>query len=121
MKKVKIANGIRRIEDADAGTILFRLRDVLSEHRSVLVTRIISDLAAYIDYKFQTRPSSKELESIKETLYSLKNSAVELDRYRDIIEHFLENDMTYIRSEPFLKEIDDTIGWGLSQSQLKLV
>ena len=76
MKKVKIANGVRRIEDSDPNATLFRLRDVLSEHRSVLITRIVSDLATYIDYKFQTKASAKQLESIRDKLQTMRNSAL---------------------------------------------
>jgi uncharacterized protein YpiB (UPF0302 family) len=121
MKKVKIANGVRRIEDSDPNATLFRLRDVLSEHRSVLITRIVSDLATYIDYKFQTKASAKQLESIRDQLQTMRNSALDLDRYSDIIDHFYAHEMTHIRTEPFLKEIDECIDSVINVSQLKLV
>ena len=121
MKRVKIVNWIRRIEDSDVNSSIFRFRDVLAEHRSTLITRIISDVASYIDYKFQSRPAAKELENVKESLHALKNSVLDLDKYGDLMEQFLENEMTYIRSEPFLKEIDETILLALNHAQLKLV
>ncbi len=120
MKKVRIVNGMRRIEDSDAHTALFKLRDVLMEHRSVLITRLISDLAAYIDYKFSARPNSRQLESIREHLYSLKNSALDLERYHEIIDHFHTHDVTYIASAPFFREIDESIGAILNASQLSI-
>lgn len=121
MKRVKIANGIRRIEDADPNATLFRLRDVLSEHRSVLITRIVSDLASYIDYKFQIKASAKQQESIREQLHSIRHSVLDLDRYNDIIDHFFTHEMTHVRTEPFLKEVDECIDAVLNVSQLKLV
>lgn len=121
MKRVKIANGIRRIEDADPNATLFRLRDVLSEHRSVLITRIVSDLASYIDYKFQTKASAKQQEAIREQLHSIRHSVLDLDRYNDIIDHFFAHEMTHVRTEPFLKEVDECIDSVLNVSQLKLV
>jgi hypothetical protein len=121
MKKVKIANGIKRIDDSDTNATLFRLRDVLNEHRGILITRLVSDLASYIDYKFNAKPNAKQLEEIKDNLYALKNSVLDLDRYNDIIEHFFSHDMTHIGSEPFLKEIDENINSALNHSQLRLV
>lgn len=121
MKRVKIANGIRRIEDADPNATLFRLRDVLSEHRSVLITRIVSDLASYIDYKFQIKASAKQQESIREQLHSIRHSVLDLDRYNDIIDHFFTHEMTHVRTEAFLKEVDECIDAVLNVSQLKLV
>ncbi len=120
MKKVRIVNGIKKIEDSDAHTALFKLRDVLMEHRSVLITRLVSDLSGYIDYKFRTRINNRQLETIREHLYSLKNSALDLERYHEIIEHFQAHDTTYITSAPFFKEIDESIGAILNASQLTI-
>jgi hypothetical protein len=121
MKMVKIVSGVKRIDDSDANSTLFRLRDILSEHRSVLITRLVSDLRAYIDYKFNVKASAKQLDMVKEHLYVLKNSSLDINRYSDIVDHFFQHDMTYIRTEPFLREIDDTIGTLLTTSQLKIV
>ena len=121
MKAVKTVNGIKRIDDSDAGATLFRLRDVLSEHRSVLVSRLIGDLSAYIDYKLSQKVTGRKLDSVKDSLQLLKNSTLDLDRYRDIVDHFFNNNMTYISTEPFMKEIDETISMALNTSQLKLV
>ena len=113
-------NGIKKIEDSDAHTALFKLLDVLMEHRSVLITRLVSDLSGYIDYKFRTRINNRQLETIREHLYSLKNSALDLERYHEIIEHFQAHYTTYITSAPFFKEIDESIGAILNASQLTI-
>lgn len=121
MKIIKIANGVKRVEDSDRNATLFRLRDILNEHRSVLITRLVSDLATYIDYKFSARVDARQLESIKDNLYALKSSVIDLDRYPDIIEHFFSHQMTHIRTEPFMREIDENIATTLNLPQLKLV
>lgn len=120
MKKVRIVSGIKKIEDSDVHTALFKLRDVLMEHRSVLITRLVSDLSGYIDYKFRTRVNNRQLETIREHLYSLKNSALDLERYHEIIDHFHAHDTTHITSAPFFKEIDESIGAILNASQLTI-
>jgi hypothetical protein len=121
MKKIRIATGVKRIEDHDHNATLFKLRDILNEHRAVLITRLVSDLAAYVDYRFNKKPSARELEIVKDALYDLKNSVLDLERYGEITEHFFANEMTYIGSELFLKEIDENISTALNDSQLKLV
>jgi hypothetical protein len=121
MKKVKIANGIKRVDDSDTNTTLFRLRDILSEHRSILITRLLSDLGAYVDYKFKCKADARQLESLRDALLALRNSVLDLERYSHIMEHFLQNDMTYIGTEPFMQEIDEHISGVLNLTQLKLV
>lgn len=121
MKRVRIVTGIRKIEDLDVNSALFKLRDVLMEHRSVLISRVISDLNTYVDYKFGTRISGRQQETIREHLISLRNATVDVDCYSDIIDHFYNNELTHIGSEPFLKEIDEVINAIINAPQLKLV
>jgi hypothetical protein len=121
MKRVKIANGIRKIDDSDTNACLLKLRDVLSEHRTLLINRLVSDLASYIDYKFHIKATAKQIESVKENLQILKNSTFDLDKYTEIVEHFFHHDLTYIGTELFFKEIDENISSTLNASQLKLV
>jgi hypothetical protein len=121
MKRIRIVSGIRKIEDSDVNSALFKVRDVLMEHRSVLITRIVSDLGTYIDYKFGMRISQRQQEMVKEHLYNIKNATVDLDRYSDIVDHFFNHELTYIGSEPFMKEIDEGISVIINAPQLKLV
>jgi hypothetical protein len=121
MKKIRIANGIKRIEDADMNAMLFRLRDILTEHRGILITRLISDIGTYIDYKFAIKADSRQMEIAKDSLQALKNSVLDLDKYNDIIDRCINNEITYIGSEPFMQEIDDHLVTSLNLPQLKLV
>lgn len=121
MKRVRIASGIKRVDDSDRNTAMFKFRDLLSEHRNVLILRVLSDLATYIDYKFQMKVPSRELETVKDNLHQLRNSVIDLERYGDMLDHFMEHDMTYVGIEPFFREIDDSIASSLNVSQLKLV
>lgn len=121
MKRIKIASGVKRFDDSDTNATLFRLRDILSEHRSALITRLVSDLGTYIDYKFKTKATSRQLETAKDSLYALKNSVLDLDKYNDIIEHCLQNELTHVGTEPFMLEIDENLSMVLNIPQLKLV
>src|SRR5687768_12219052 len=121
MKIIRTLNGVKRIEDSDPNILLLKVRQIFDEQRNGLITRLITDLASYIDYKFQVRPDIKQLESIKEKLYSLKNSGLDLEKYDSLLQHVLHHDSTYVNAEPFYKEIDENISWHLNAAQLKLV
>jgi hypothetical protein len=121
MKTVRTVLGTKRIEDVDHHVVLLQLRDILDAHRGTLISRLISDLPTYIDYKFHIKVNSKELETIKEKLSFLKNSSVDMDKYGFILESVMSRELTYVAAGPFYKEIDDNISWYLNESQLKLV
>lgn len=121
MKTVRTVLGIKKIEDNDHQVTIMKLREILDAHRGVLITRMIADLPSYIDYKFNTKVNSQQLETIKEKLSFMKNSSVDMDKYGFILKEVLSHDSTYIATGPFYKEIDDNISWYLNESQLKLV
>ncbi len=121
MKTVRTVLGIKKIEDNDHQVTIMKLREILDAHRGVLITRMIADLPSYIDYKFNTKVNSQQLETIKEKLSFMKNSSVDMDKYGFILKEVLSHDNTYIATGPFYKEIDDNISWYLNESQLKLV
>lgn len=121
MKIIRTLNGVKRIEDSDANILLLKVRQILDEQRNGLITRLITDLGSYIDYKFRVRPDAQQLEAIKDKLYSLKNSGLDLEKYNTLLQHVLDHDTTYINAEPFYREIDENISWHLNAAQLKLV
>jgi hypothetical protein len=121
MKTIRTVLGNKKIEDSDHHLAMLQLRDILDAHRGTLINRLIADLPCYIDYKFNVKVNSKELETIKEKLSYLKNSSVDMDKYRFIFDSVMSNETTYVDAGPFYKEIDDSISWYLNESQLKLV
>jgi hypothetical protein len=121
MKILRTLTGVKRIEESDPNVMLLKVRQILDEQRNGLITRLVNDLGSYIDYKFRIRPDARQLETIKEKLYSLKNSGLDLEKYDALLQHVIKHDSTYINAEPFYKEIDESISWQLNLSQLKLV
>ena len=121
MKTIRTILGNKKIEEKDQHLVMIQLRDILDAHRGTLINRLIADLPSYIDYKFNVKVNAKELETIKEKLSYLKNSSVDMDKYRFIFDSVMSNETTYVGAGPFYKEIDDSIGWYLNESQLKLV
>ena len=121
MKTVRTVLGNKKIEDKDQQLVLLQLRDILDAHRGTLISRLITDLPTYIDYRFNVKVNSRELDTIKEKLSYLKNSSVDMDKYKFIFDNVMSNEITYVETGPFYKEIDDSISWYLNESQLKLV
>jgi hypothetical protein len=121
MKSLKTANGVRRIEDSDVNVTLFKLREILHEHRSTLIARIVADPLAYTEYRFNCRPAAKQLENIKYRLLGLKETVLDLERYDSVVQHVLAHDVTSLNAEPFFKEIDVHINLELNAPQLRLV
>lgn len=121
MKTVKIALGVKRIEDRDKHLALLQLRDLLDAHRNALINRLMADLPTYLDYRFGTRISEKQLGVLKDKLSFMKNASVDMDKYDFIYQHMLAHQATHVPSEPFYREIDENIGTYLNDDQLKLV
>jgi hypothetical protein len=121
MKILRTLSGVKRIEDSNPNVMLLKVRQILDEQRNGLITRLINDLGAYIDYKFKIKADARQLESIKEKLFALKNSGLDLEKYDSLLQHVIHHDSTYVNAEPFYKEIDENISGHLNAAQLKLV
>lgn len=121
MKTIRTVLGNKKIEDNDYPVALIQLREILDAHRSKLINRLLADLPTYIDYKFNTKVNSKQVEDLKEKLSFLKNSSVDMDKYGFIFQNAMSQETTYVATEPFYKEIDDNISGYLNESQLKIV
>ncbi|MGC3946129.1 MAG: hypothetical protein QM762_16695 [Chryseolinea sp.] len=121
MKTIKTALGVKRIEERDQHLALLQLRELLDAHRDALITRLLADLPTYLDYKFGKRINQKQLDVLKDKLSFMKNSSVDMDKYDFLYQHMLKNEATYVPSEPFYKEIDESISWYLNDAQLMLV
>ena len=121
MKSVRIASTVKHIEDTDNSLTLFRIQEILSEHRTNLIMGILTDLPTYIEFKFGRR-IDKDLQGLlRDKLFELSNSRVSLERYAPIVQEIKENQSYRVPSQPFFKQIDDMIDLHLHPSQLKLM
>lgn len=121
MKSVRIAGTVKHIEEGDERVTLFRIQEILSEHRSTLIAGILSDLPTYLQFKFYTKVDKEMQGILRGKLSELSNSQVNLDRYLDIV-HEIEKSSNYrVPSQEFFKEIDSLLDSVLNPTQLKLV
>lgn len=120
-RTIRIATGIRKIELGNENIATLQISDVLKQHRDALITSLLSDLTTYINYQFRTPAKKEQLQSIRNRLTDLRNSAISLAKYGPLVDDVLANETTYIRSELFYQEINEVIGEELNPSQLILV
>lgn len=121
LRNIRIATGMRKIELGNDNMATIQIADILKEHRDALITSMLSDLATYINYKFSTPAKKDQLETIRHRLLDLKKANISLAKYSSVISEVLENETTYVKSEPFYHEINELIGDELNPSQLILV
>jgi hypothetical protein len=121
MKAVRIATTTKHIEEADENVTLFRIQEVLSEHRSTLIMRILGDLPTYLQFKFDKKINVEIQNGLRDKLFELSNSRVSLDRYAEIVTEIKKNSNYRVPSQEFFREIDTLLDQALNPTQLVLV
>jgi hypothetical protein len=110
MKTIKSALlGAKSLIDTNEEVILVQLKEVLKQHRELIIQHLLRNIPAYLDYKFSVRLEKHMVESVKDGLLSLKNSNVNLENYKPITRMVLSNPVTHLTNEPFYMEIDQYI------------
>jgi hypothetical protein len=121
MKSVRIASTVKHIEEADHNITLFRIQEILSEHRTMLITGILTDLPTYLQFKFYTKVDKDMQTILRDRLFELSNSKVNLDRYAAIVQEIKTNSNYRVPSQEFFREIDSVLDGALNPSQLTLM
>jgi hypothetical protein len=122
MKTIKIATGIKRVDfSRDDFSAVPKIRELLKEHRQLLIDRLLVDLPMYIQYQFQAHTTADQLNNIKDRLHLIKIGDISSFRYDAVIHDILSNDVVNVTSEPFYFEINEAISMEINPSQLKLV
>ncbi|NOS57240.1 MAG: hypothetical protein HOP37_13415 [Cyclobacteriaceae bacterium] len=121
MKTIKSALlGTKQLIDTNPDVLLLQLREILKEHRELIITRMISDLPTYIIYKFNVKPTRKMVESVKDQLLDLKKGNVDLDKYSNVVQMVLNRAVTHLTNEPFYVEIDEYVAPFIQVNELKV-
>jgi hypothetical protein len=118
MKSVRIANSVKYIEQADINVTLFRIQEILSEHRSTLIMRVLSDLPTYLQFKFYAKVDKGVHGILRDKLSELANTKVNLDRYDDIVQDIKRSSSYRVPSHQFFDEIDILLEGEVNPSQL---
>lgn len=123
MKTIKSALlGSKSIIDSNPDALLFQLKEILKEHRELIINRMVGDLATYIDYRFNVKPEKHLMETVRERLFALKKSNVDLKDYDTVVQQVMTRAVTHLTNEPFYAEIDDYLAqYILTSKTLKFV
>ena len=123
MKTIKSALlGSKSIIDSNPDALLFQLKEILKAHRELIINRMVRDLATYIDYRFNVKPEKHIMETVRERLFALKKSNVELKDYDAVVQQVMTRAVTHLTNEPFYAEIDDYLAqYILTSKALKFV
>lgn len=112
--------GKRQLIEGTQDAILFQLTQVIKEHRALIIERLINDLPAYLDYRFQTRPNKDQLNELKDKLISLQNNGVNLTAYQSIVNQLETQVEVHLTDKPFFVEIDESVSSLIATKELHL-
>jgi len=108
MKTVKSALlGAKHLIDTNNEVLIIQLKEIIRDHRALIITRMIGELPTYLDYKFNFRTDRDSLMKIKDSLLSLKSSGVDVKMYDNIAQQLMNRAVVHLTNEPFYAEIDE--------------
>lgn len=111
MKTIKSALlGTKSLIDTNEEVLIVQLKDILKQHRELIINRLLGDLTTYLDYKFQAKPDKQMLDAIKDKLIALKKSNVSMEYYQFIEKQVMNRAVIHLTNEPFYVEIDACVG-----------
>ncbi len=113
--------GRKNIVATDPHVQLFQVREVLNQHRDTLISRVLSDLPTYLDFRFKVKAGTYELVPIKETLLGATRTNVDLDKYRSVLKEVKKKASVRLTNELFFSEIDELIRRQMRVPQLQLI
>jgi hypothetical protein len=120
MKTVKSALlGSKNLIDTNQEVLLIQLREIIKEHRALIINRLVGELPVYLDFKFQYKPDKDSSLRLKEELISLKNSGVSLQHYENVVSQLMNRAVVHLTNEPFYQEIDHLLASIVQTKQMK--
>jgi len=122
MKIIKSALlGQKQIIDKGPDVLLLQLKEILKQHRELIIKRLLSDLHTYILFKFDYKLSAEGLLEMKQLLLALKEEVIDIGKYETIMNMVLNRAVTHLTNEPFYAEIDEFLAPHIKTRQMKLV
>ena len=98
--------GARTITARDRGARLFQVKQVLLQHRDLLISKLMNDIPYYIAFKYKAYATAAEVQDMKEKLVELRKKDLDLVNYSQIVDMISHRSKVRIGNEPFFQEID---------------
>ena len=111
--------GSKNLIDTNQEVLLVQLREIIREHRALIINRLVGELPVYLDFKFQYKHDKDSSLKIKEELMSLKNSVVVLQHYESVVAQLMNRPVVHLTNEPFYQEIDQLLASVVQPKQIK--
>lgn len=107
MKTIKSALlGSKSLIDTNPDALLLQVKEILKQHRELIINRLLGDLPTYLVYKFDVKPTKQLIETVKNKLLDLKKSSVDLKSYDNVVQQVMNRAVIHLTNEPFYVEID---------------
>jgi len=120
MKTIKSALlGNKQLIDTNADVLMIQLKDIIKEHRALVIARLITDLPTYLQYKFELKTNNEQRAKIQSELLSLKDGNVDLKVYDNIVQQLLDRPVVHLTNQPFFKEIDECMSEYVAEREIK--
>lgn len=122
MKTIKSSLlGAKQLIDTAPDVLQTRLKEIIKEHRALIINSMMSELPVYLDYKFNLKPDKSLLDQIRSTLVHLKNSGVGIEHYLNEVTQLMSREVIHLTNEPFYNEIDEHLKSYVRIKQERLV
>ena len=110
MKTVKSGLlGKKELIDSSPDELLLQFKDIIKQHRSVVINSLLANVPTYVDYKFELKLDADQLAKMKDELIRLQESQVDLKNYDSIVEQLINRPIVHLTNQPFYKEIDECL------------
>ena len=88
---------------------LFQVKQILNQHRDLLIDKLINDIPYYLAFKYHARANDNELAQIKSKLIDLQKRDLDLTNYASIVEEIKRKSLVKLNNQEFYKEIDQLL------------
>lgn len=111
------AQDVQRGPDLDE---MIHMTALLKEERRIVIDNLMTDIAAYLEYKFETKPTVTQQERIKRAIVAYSECPISNDTCKTAAASLRRGMTKASRSNLFYQEIDKIIRTTLRPAQLEL-
>ncbi len=101
--------GEKFITARDKNVRLFQVKQVLNQHRDLLIDKLMKDIPYYLAFKYHASATPIEVEEIKTKLTTLQKKDINLMDYASIVEEIKKRPRVKLDNQVFYKEIDQLL------------
>src|SRR6478736_2714500 len=106
MKTVKSGLlGKKELIDSSPDELLTQFKDIIKQHRSLVINSLLANVPTYVDYKFEMKLDADQLAKMKDELIRLQESQVDLKNYDTMVEQLMTRPTVHLTNQPFYQEI----------------